>query len=416
MSKEPDLTRIAASCEKRFNKGEAAGWKHGDYSTLSREIYKETKITISPNTLKRIFGKIAVGADYEPQQATIDALKRYGGFREKPNGEDNRPGNDPPPRHERMPPHRNRTALIALAIVLIMVVPGLYGWFLWHKNNAFTGEISIRNIRGLLPATAIIDLRVPDIRDSVFVNFGDKSPLIPVKSNRKTITHDYLFPGVFIVKLQTREHPLATTRVAVSSNGWVALAYQRQMDLPNHYYQFPAVKTGRDSVFQISARRLSGLGLDTAGLYYTRLCNYTSTRSAADRFIFEAKFKNLVNGEGIYCKGTQFEVTGMNGRIRFKLANPGCTARILNVVGEHVFRGSQSDLSRFTLKPGDWNNIRIVNQDKRVALFVNGRTIFEGAYQQPLGQLKGVFIEFEGNGLISRCELKTPDGKSYISF
>jgi len=80
MGKKLNLNDIVTCCKSCFNRGLATNWKHSDFTALNFEILRETGVNISPNTLKRIFGKIAVDDDYWPQQATIDALIQYGGY------------------------------------------------------------------------------------------------------------------------------------------------------------------------------------------------------------------------------------------------------------------------------------------------------------------------------------------------
>jgi hypothetical protein len=82
MTKGARLKDIIKCCEIRFNRGEATTWKHSDFVDLHREIQRDTNTNISPSTLKRIFGKVAVDEDYIPQQATLDALKKYGRYEE----------------------------------------------------------------------------------------------------------------------------------------------------------------------------------------------------------------------------------------------------------------------------------------------------------------------------------------------
>jgi hypothetical protein len=51
-----------------------------------------------------------------------------------------------------------------------------------------------------------------------------------------------------------------------------------------------------------------------------------------------------------------------------------------------------------------------------VSLYVNGKLLFTGTYQNPLGEIKGLFIEFEGNGFVKTCDLKAPNGCSLYHF
>ena len=74
MAKKAKIADIVKCWEERFDRGASLIWKHSDFVDLNREILRDTEVNISPNTLKRIFGKISVDDEYTPQQATVDAL------------------------------------------------------------------------------------------------------------------------------------------------------------------------------------------------------------------------------------------------------------------------------------------------------------------------------------------------------
>lgn len=407
MRKRSELNDIVKCCEARFNRGVAAGWKHSDFNDLSREVLRSTKVNISPHTLKRIFGKLAVDGDYLPQQATIDALKTYSGYTSAEN-------TIIAETKQRAQIRSPRTFIILAAAVII--ISGLVLINLFKPVNKLTGDIRVTETKGLLPTTAFFDLNVPDSEDSLFVNFGDKSTWVYVQSAQKSIVHDYLFPGVFKVTLQSRRDTLARAQVYVQSNKWIGLGYHRQHDLPDHYYEFPAEKTGSDSLFVITNQQLHKAGLDTTNSVYTRLCNFTPVKHDADNFIFETTFKNTLSEKGVYCSSAQFQVSGSNGVIRFKLANTGCSSRVLNFVSEQVFDGTKRNLSQFVVDLRRWNAVKMINRNRQLSLVINGKLLFTGRYQKPLGDVKGVFIEFEGSGFVKNCNLKTPKGQTLYHF
>jgi hypothetical protein len=418
MTKGARLHEIIKCCEIRFNRGEATTWKHGDFVDLNREIQRDTNANISPSTLKRIFGKVSVDDDYIPQQATLDALKKYGRYVASENSSPELPTLAQPKPLSGTSNFKRRTiALILLAT--IAVIAGLFSWLLL-KPESITGKISLTRTEGHLPATAFFELQLPQTDDSVFVNFGDKSPLIYNKPGEKKVAHIYYFPGVFTVSLQTRErvvtNTIATTNANISSGGWIAFGCHRQDDIPVHFYAFPAIKTGDDSLFEVTNNQLSKMGLDTTGPVLTRLSNYTPVAQNADDFIFETTFKNSLPDKGIYCRSTQFQISGSNSMIRFRLSSPGCSLRILNILSEQTFNGATYDLSQFVLDLSKWNTVKLVNHNKQVLLYVNGKEIFTGTYQRPLGDIRGLFLEFEGTGIVKSCDLKSYGGKLLYHF
>lgn len=414
MTKQARLNDIVKCCENRFNRGDAAIWKHGDFVDLNREIQRDTGTNISPSTLKRIFGKVSVDEDYIPQLATLDALKKYGKYVELENPQrEQQPVAPPDPvsRPAKIKPNNNLLVILAISAVIVVVLTWL---FLKPKN--ITGNIRFISTEGRLPATAFFELQLPETDDSLFVNFGDKSPLAYVPSGEKKAAHIYFIPGVFTVSIQTRNQTIATTSTYIKSDGWIGFAFHRQDEIPNNFYKFPAVKTGTDSLFQVKNSQLAKMGLDTTGVILTRLSNYTPVANNSEDFIFETTFKNPLREKGDYCSGTQFQISGSNSMIRFKLVSPGCSLRILNVVSEQIFKGATHDLSQFVLDLNNWNTVKLVNHNKQVTLYVNNKQIFTGAYQRPLGNISGLFLEFEGTALVKSCDLRSNEGKVLYHF
>jgi len=117
------------------------------------------------------------------------------------------------------------------------------------------------------------------------------------------------------------------------------------------------------------------MGLDTAQRIFTRLYNYTPVKYSSDDFTFETTFKNPPRKDGISCNSTQFQISGINSMIRFKLSSPGCSSRVINVLSEQRFDGDQNDLSEFVLGQENWNTIKMVNRKKHVSLFAFGSAV-----------------------------------------
>lgn len=412
MDKKKQLRDIVKSCETRFDRGTSDAWKHSDFNDFSREIQQETKVNISTNTLKRIFGKITVDDYYLPQQATVDALKKYSGY--LPSDD-----NDNELINSESTISSNPTILIRFRflwsiLIILLVVLGLY-FFIKNEDNNL-GTIKVSNTEGLLPKTAFFDLQIPKSEDSIFMDFGDKSTLIYLEPEQTKISHVYLFPGVFKVNFKNADSILAKTKIYVPSNGWLGLGYHLQREIPNSYYAFPALKKGKDSLFHISNKQLQKAGLDTLKSFYTRLCNFTPINHHSDNFIFETTFKKAVQEKGIYCNSMQFQVSGTDNMIRFNFVNSGCSSRVLNIISEQTFTGAKNDLSQFVLDLDQWNTVKLVNRNKNLSLFMNGKLLFRGKYKKSIGDLRGVFVEFKGNGYVKKCSLKSLEEEELYDF
>lgn len=414
MDKRAQLKYIVKHCEKQFGRGKSDGWKHGDYNDFSEEILKKTKVAISPNTLKRIFGKIAVDGFYQPQQATIDALKEYCTYSLKDKEEDSA---EQIIENETITPKPKLFKKYGVFVAIFILLASI-GFIVLNRNNTISGSIKLISMEGTLPKTCLFGVQTTSSKDSVFIDFGDKSPLVYATPEQNKVSHIYLFPGVFDATLTNRNRDIivAKTKVYVASNKWLGLGFNYQWDIPNHYYEFPAVKDPKNNLFHITNYQLHQQGIDTLTRYHTRLCNYTPIRHTADNFIFETTFKKEAEKTGIYCQSVQFQVICLENRIRFNFRSSGCSSKVLNIISEKRYEGTNSDLSKFVLNLNQWNTVKLLNKNKHVTLFVNGKLIFKETYSKSLGGLRGVFVEFERSGYFKNCSLKTFDGKILYNF
>ena len=178
MGRRVNLIEVIKSCELRFGRGNAAQWTHSDFIDLSKDIFRSTNVNISINTLKRIFGKLAVDKKYIPQEATIEALQKYSEniFPEKsPRLVDVHVGDIRPAE-----PMIQWSRSLYVISLIILVVSGLVLWKYIQPAGSIDAKIVLKKTEGVLPLTAVFELQVPQTNDSFFVSFGDKSPLVYV--------------------------------------------------------------------------------------------------------------------------------------------------------------------------------------------------------------------------------------------
>ena len=411
MTKRARLNDIVRFCQIRFNRGEGATWKHSNFLDLSRDIYQDTRINISPITLKRIFGKISVDEDYVPQQATLDALIKYGRYTETEDSQAEIAIKQP----TNLLVNKWKTPVWVLIISCAIAACLLLSR--WPtKPETLSGEIKIASTEGILPSTVLFNLQTPVTEDSLFVDFGDKSTWAYIPKGQRTVAHIYYIPGLFSVTLQTRKQRVSAATAYVRSKGWMSFAFHNQQEIPNRFYELSTSRTVNDSILVIKNTQLQKLGLDTTGVFLTRLCNYSKVRNPSEDFIFETTFKNDLAQKYNYCRSTQFQISGKNSLLKFRLVSSGCSQRVINIMSEQIFNGAKNNLSRFVLDLKNWNKVKLINHKKQVSIYLNGQLLFSGKYERPLGELRGVFLEFEGAGMVKSCQLRAYDGNLIYNF
>ncbi|RYD72066.1 MAG: hypothetical protein EOP55_19475, partial [Sphingobacteriales bacterium] len=68
--------------EEKMGSKPIADWRSSDYNNLNSQLGRQTKVYLSENTLKRIFGRLKTPTRYYPQKATRDALAQFIGYRD----------------------------------------------------------------------------------------------------------------------------------------------------------------------------------------------------------------------------------------------------------------------------------------------------------------------------------------------
>lgn len=419
MDKRLQLKDIIKKCEQKFGRGNSESWKHNDFHDFSREISEKTKINISHNTLKRIFGKIPTDKYYLPQQATFDALIEYSDFDISTQYDEKLDFETPLTDSVNIDfESKTRKKYKAGGFLILLFIFAVLGYWVF-KNDTFNGDISdlkLTSSEGTLPKTCFFAINTPNVSDSVFIDFGDRSPLVHLKPNQKTVSHTYFIPGVFDVAITDRTTEFAKSSVYIeTSKKWLGLGFQKQRLIPKNYYAFQAQKN-KDSLFSVTNSQLERNSIDTTQTFFVRLCNYAPISQSADNFIFETTFKKDFTNEGIFCSGMVFKISGANNKIRFNFVNSGCSSKVTNIISEKMIDGVTHNLTPFVIDFKKWNTVKLINNNKKLSLFVNDTLIHKTTYDASLGDLRGLFVEFERNGIIKKCSLSSLSGTKYYSF
>lgn len=415
MDKRLQLKIIIKQCEEQFGKGNSEDWKHNDYIDFSNAIFEKTKISISHNTLKRIFGKLRTDEYYLPQQATFDALINYSGFNENEFQIETTDSENALDKTK----INNKTQYKFGLLLIIALFFGILAYWYFNQSDFNANEVDVKltSSEGILPKTCFFTVDTNQTADSLFIDFGDKSSLVYLKPKQETVSHTYFIPGVFDVSITNKIKGNRKARVYVTTTDkkWSAFCFQRQRLIPKSFYAFFAHKN-KDSLFNVTNRELHKYSIDTLQPFFTRLCNYTPLKHNGDNFVFETTFKKDFRNEDVTCSSLVFKVSGADNDIRFHFVSPGCSSISTNIISEKTVNGTDYNLSPFVVDFKKENTIKLINTNKKLTLFVNDKPIYNMAYKESLGDLRGVFVEFERNGFIKNCLLSSLDGSIFYKF
>jgi hypothetical protein len=428
MLKNERFNIILSEIEAKFGRGGSTNWINRDFEDLSFEIKKQTKVTISALTLKRIFGKIQTPDEYLPQKATLQALENYSGFTAKTQHQksivvavvdDVKSESLISPELNPINPKKKYRFLFIVAIT-VLLISVLFVLFVPKEteNKALSGTLKLIKTEGENPKTAFFEYTTPNTTDSIKILFDEEyPPVYVVNGNSQKTTYYFQYPGLFKVCMLNKSKVISDTiPVFVASKGWQALGYYFDQKYNERYFPIDFKKCCSSGFFHPTKQLLSATSLDTTKIAVIRIDNFRKTGKNGDSFTLETTFKNPEQWPGIRCNSIYLYIQGTEGKIRFRFANPGCSYWIDYQLSEKKVTNKDTDLSTFTFSLNDWQQFRLENRNKKVELFINNSRRFSDTYKKSIGEIVGVTVLFHGNGYIKDYLLKDNAGNVVFKF
>jgi len=414
------LEKCRQKIEEKVGWGPGTEWQNHDFEVLSDRILKETKVSLSVSTLKRLWGKIR----YEgtPNIATLNTLAQFVGYENwrafTANGF-NHPINGTPAKENGAAMKENSVAPKAhkqfvLSNVqkgmLAVVVLGLAAFLFWstqkrsksltYKNISFSSMAVTNSV----PNTVVFYYNAKDSNaDSVFIQQSwDPARRFRVDKNLTEFTSTYYEPGYYRAKLILDNTVVAEHDIFIETNPWLATIERGPIP----------VYAGADKILQAGIVRLpeefltaEKIDLEKENLW-TSFYRVLKTEVVPDTaFQMDAAVKNTFGKGALVCQQTELILKGTEGAIVIPLSIKGCTGEISLQAGDH-YDGRTHDLANFGVDFSDWVNVQCRVQHKKVAIRVNDVLAFEGDYKNRVGQIVGARIRFMGTGEIKQFELK----------
>jgi hypothetical protein len=408
--------QLDACCQKvalKVGEKDIVEWKNSDYVRLSGLLHRQTKVNLSENTLKRIFGKLKTSTRYYPQKATRDALAQFIGFRDWHEFELLHPiakeknVTDQPATVKQSPINKKKryTLYIGITAFLIALITGL---FYFYKNDDLVTNVKLicLNPNGQSPHSAIFKLAVKgeltDDSANFTVDFADGKPKRKDFSD-SLVNHYYETPGRYFPVLYHNNTIIDTASVYLQSRGW-SITATMQHDTTRVYPIFHNRITNEKNHL-VLAKEVLDAGVDTNKTFFVAFANVRPTTIDADNLQFSTDIKTSANRPGVRCSQVDIVIYGENDRHYLSLIKPECIAWSTFKFSEIQKDGEKSDLRAlgYDLSNGGKVSLRIEN--KNVKLFIEGKEVFKTAYQKPIGKLMGIKFTFAGIGSFHNFQL-----------
>ncbi|WP_126245246.1 hypothetical protein [Chitinophaga rhizosphaerae] len=407
-----------------FGNPEIASWTNGDYLRLSGILSRASEIQLSPSTLKRIFGKLKTTERYYPQKATRDGLARYAGFADWDDFVDKHPrpakpgeaaATEAPGPLTKLPQPKAPRISWWPALILMAGACAIFGWqWLKHMNRPperpAGAKLVCSNPVGDNPHSAVFRVQLPDRfrgdSSKFIIAFGDGERDLPI-SPGAVLTHYYEKPGRFYAKLLYDSRPVDTVPIYLKTNGWTATATS-QLDTTRVYpLETPAFGAAGMSA---TPKEVYATGVDTLHTFYVDFVNTQEWDATGDDIELTARLATSRLRPGIRCSQVMITLYGEKSQHEMLLLKPGCVSWAYLVFAEKGIHGSRTDLSPVGTDLSSGGTVHLRVKDKHAWLTVNGKRLYDIAYNEPVGKLYGIRFNFAGIGSIQHVSLKKPGG------
>lgn len=405
-------------------------WTKGHFQQLSEDIYDQTGVSVSPHTLRRVFGKLKTTERYYPQQATRDALAAYAGFKnwqhltekieaegeatataltdELPDAVNVAPAEPAAVRTRKAALRRRTYRLLAAAGILIA---GLAG-YLYYRAVAilpYQAELVCRNPESDAPYTAVFSIKLPPgakPQGAYTIDFGDEDVSAPfgpgeIRSHYYRKRHRFyawlMYKGSIVdtlpVYLKTDPGTWAATATSVNGQRWqdnTVFFNVTQPKVPMH----------------ISTQELSKLGIDTTIAFTTNFGYVQPLPVSADNFELIARVKTSAIRPKIECNALGITILGEDGFQTIQIQKPGCGEFVYAWFSEWRTNGAFNDATRLVADLTNGGTIRFNVDHQTVTIWADEKKILTQKYKRPVGKIYGISIAFQGNGTVYSASVR----------
>lgn len=406
--------------EQKLDWGKSSLWIESNFVTLSQLISKETEISISPHTLKRLYGKVKYKQHYNPQKATKEALVKFLGYSDWnefvsscDDKYDIKTEIEVAPEKPSLWKRKDfRTGLYVLGVLAFLL---LAQWAVLikpfqNKNHENSFSFYTYDSIGTVPYTVSVKYDIKKLSsDSVYIDFDFIHPVTgpeikKLDKQRSLYNFTYQIPGYYHMSLNIQGHELANKNVLASSEDWDSYFYsEAKQDL----WLDNQIRTSRENGYLYYSRKnLSKNGFDTNTVYYVDHRFFKNFGIDGDNFEMNLRFKNSKETGGITCYDFVLTLFCKNDYSHFNLMETGCSSYSGIKVGELDINGVDEDLSSLTFDPNCWNNLYVIVKENTVQVFVNEALVFSDDYEGSNGNIIGIEQLFKGSGVLDYVHLK----------
>lgn len=405
---DKNLRECLRQIEEKVGKGSCTTWTDGVFAQLSDEIQSETKVVLSKNTLKRLFGKMRTPNDYHPQRETRNALAKFAGYVDWNHFVGTIEGSVPLKSIETnsISSSWNKT-FVGVSVFLFLIVAGLF--FIGRSIGSFTSQpftLNIKNPIDTVPFTLVskYDSSYQNIENCILSLEGQFN----LSGNSGTYTEYIELPTYTWLYVKEGNDLIFSKAVHALSRGWEAFYHKKQ-----RFTKVPIINWQKPGMVSFNKMWFVKHNLDTS-IFDIQFRNSKNFELDGDNFTFETRvFKHP---QLQTCTGNMYKIFGEGGHIEVALFPPYCAQHNFINLNEVFLSGRTTDLTSLGQHIGEYSIVRIQVINKNMKLFLNGRECFSKSYTKSVGQIKAFIFSLSNFNDIDYIKAWDAKGKLVENF
>ena len=398
--------------ERKLGWGPSHSWHNDVFIELSERIQQETKVLLSPVTLKRVWGRIAYKS--APSITTLNTLAQFAGFENWRDLKGKIPQKSSSGTRKKI---QSNLGIITLsASIMTLVFISLYSLrgvpVKTEPIDTSSVVFKSRPITQGLPNSVVFDVDLTGIdSDSIHIQqYWDPTKTISLTKGQKQATGQYYFPGYFRAKLLVDGKIIKEHDLFIKTDGWLGTIdygpipkYKTSSEVFGKKLSFP-----KDAIKEITSSEKSL----TSTYHMVKAFDSIS----GDNFVLTTNLKNTYNEAWAVCQKTSIIVLGTKGAMVITLGIPGCSSELWVMMNDVFLQGKKQDLSGLGLDLSSEREITLTVVEKELRVTSGSQTLFQGKYSESLGRIAGVRYRFFGTGEVYQSVLSDIEGNTAIDF
>ncbi|WP_350285837.1 hypothetical protein [uncultured Croceitalea sp.] len=408
---EAHIIRCLKCIEEQLQWGDSTRWSSQDFEQLSDKVNQKTGVTISSNTLKRLWGRIPYAS--KPSATTLNTLAQFMEFENWSAFVATDPINKvvTGAKLDNLVNHsdtgkRNKPIWV-WAIVVIALVLAVYGMTAISKpalnKNDFT--FTAKKVAHGLPNSVIFTVDASSSRKADHIELQqnwDSRKRQDINRSDSLVTSIYYNPGYFDAKLVINDEIVKEHGLLIPSDGWMAT-----LETENAPIYFNPQEFHNDQGIAVSVNLIESRNSDIPPS--ETFVNYFWVQDFEELTLndleLETTVKNIAFERYNSCQKIDIILLCEGQAVIIPLSIKGCIADLELFYLNKAINGNRNDLSNFGVDFDNWVNVKCVSKNNRFSIYINGTLAHELSTKGETNKVFGVKYRFEGTGAISKLRL-----------